>query len=212
MKAAILTASTMKKSIDGKVFSGKCITGFDLDSNRIVRFVGNSKGAPMMGQKLDQFKLLDIVEVPFVEECPITCQTENVLGDYRNITILGKYEGGIETLYQAYRKMRDKEKDPSFMRNRSYKLDDITPYKHSLELIKVEDLKVFIQENKSGKKMSKCSFIYKGYPGKYFSVTDPDYHLVETDVGDAYLAVSIPADSPEGIGYYKFVAAIYPIN
>ena len=47
MKAVILTASSMKKEINGIEYSGKCVTAFDLESHRIVRFVRNEQGAPI---------------------------------------------------------------------------------------------------------------------------------------------------------------------
>ena len=35
MKAIILTASTMKKELEGKIYSGKCVTAFDWSNNRM---------------------------------------------------------------------------------------------------------------------------------------------------------------------------------
>ena len=43
-------------------------------------------------------------------------------------------------------------------------------------------------------------------------VTDPAYKDVEKSIEEAYLAISIPADNLEGQEYFKFVAAIYPIE
>lgn len=209
MSVVILTASPMKKKIGGDFFSGKCITGYDLAGKKFIRFVGNTNGAPMMGDDIENFHPFDIVDIPIIDKCPITCQTENVLGDYEKVNILGKYEKGIETIYKDMQMVFTTE--PSFMQNKSYKLQSIAHFKHSLELIKVEDLKVFVQDH-NGKQKTKCSFQYNGSLCRYYSVTDPDFSLKESDVGNAYLVVSIPSDNPDNIGYYKFVAAIYPKN
>ena len=209
MRVVILAASTMKKTINDDEYSGKCITGIDLDNKRIVRFVSNKDGAPIENPFCDKFHTLDVFDVPEIEKCPKTCQTENVLGDYKKAIRCGKYENEVAILYNEIREIHRTE--PSFMHNRSYKLDDVTPFAHSIELVKVEDLHVFIQEY-NGEKRTKCSFQYNGRPCKFFSVTDPEYALKESFVEDAYLAISIPADKYKDKGYYKFVAAIYPIQ
>ena len=44
MSYVILTASNMKKTINGNTFLGKCVTAYDLEENRIVRFVKTHSG------------------------------------------------------------------------------------------------------------------------------------------------------------------------
>lgn len=209
MRVVILTASTMKKTINDDEYSGKCVTGVDLDNKRIVRFVSTPEGAPVENPHCDKFHALDIFDVSELQKCPKTCQTENIIGDYAKAKRCGKYDGEISDLYNIVRELQKTE--PSFMRNRSYKLDEISPFSHSIELIKVKDLHVFPQEFNDEKK-TKCSFQYNGGWCRFFSVTDPEYALKDAVIGDAYLAVSIPADKYKDKGYYKFVAAIYPIN
>lgn len=209
MRVVILTASPMKKTINDDEFSGKCVTGVDLDNERIVRFVSTPEGAPMGNPYCDRFHALDVFDVPELQKCAKTCQTENIIGDYANAIRCGKFDGELFKLYQIILKIHATE--PSFMRNKSYKLEEVTPFSHSIELIKVEDLHVFPQEF-NGEKRTKCSFQYNGGSCKFYSVTDPEYALKETQIKKAYLAVSIPADKYKDKGYYKFVAAIYPIN
>jgi len=211
MRVVILTASTMIKKIEGKYFSGRCITGYDLDNNRIVRFVGNRDGAPMGPPKCNLFRPLEVVEISDITDCPISCQTENVIGNYDKVLWKkSKYEPGIIDIYEKLQAMpRD---DSSFMQNSGKKLLAVDSYKHSIELIKVEDLKVY-SLSADGKNKIRCDFQFDGNQCKVYSVTDPNYAQLndELEIGNAYLAVSIPSDDYDGLGYYKFVAAIYPI-
>ena len=93
MRVAILTASAMIKTINDVKYSGKCITGLDLDSNRIVRFVQNQQGAPIGNPFCNDFYPLYVYNVQLVERCPLKCQTENVMVDYRGAICEGEYEG-----------------------------------------------------------------------------------------------------------------------
>jgi len=201
MRVAILTASTMKKSINERQYSGKCITGLDLDNNRIVRFVQNRLGAPVENPFCNYFQPLGVYDVRFKESCPLSCQTENVIVDYCQPYYEGEHAGGIDDLYRRFQAINCG--DRSFMLDGSYKLTDISAYKHSLEIIKAANIQL------DGKK---ASFYYRGKSFKYVSVTDPDYKGIEQTLEEAYLVISIPTDDYDGYGYFKFIAAIYPID
>ena len=201
MRVAILTASTMKKSINERQYSGKCITGLDLDNNRIVRFVQNQLGAPVENPFCNYFQPLGVYDVRFKESCPLSCQTENVIVDYCQPYYEGEHAGGIDDLYRRFQAIN--YGDRSFMLDGSYKLTDISAYKHSLEIIKAANIQL------DGKK---ASFYYRGKSFKYVSVTDPDYKGIEQTLEEAYLVISIPTDDYDGYGYFKFIAAIYPIE
>ena len=201
MRVAILTASAMKKTIDGEDFSGKCITGLDLDNNRIVRFVRNRHGAPVENPYCDRLQPLSVYDVRFIDNCPLACQTENVIADYRNATCLGNFEGGIDALYKQYQKI--KLEDSSFLLDGSYKLTDVSPFKHSLEIIKASNIQL------DGKK---ASFRYRGKGFRFVSVTDLAYKGVERVIDQAYLIISIPTEDFDGKGFFKFIAALYPIE
>lgn len=211
-KAVILTASSMKKELNGIKHSGTCVTALDVANNRIVRFVTTPDGAPVEDGYCDYFKPLDVFDnIRIKDSCPLSCQQENVLPDLSEPDFLSKfrgtYKGGIEDLYTRYQSI--KHDDPSFMLDVSPVLKDISPFQHSLELIRVESLKVFVLKPDGGNKATKCDFRYDGKLYQFYRVTDPDYRLKNVDVGDAYLAVSIPTEPFDEKGYRKFVAAIF---
>ena len=55
--------------------------------------------------------------------------------------------------------------------------------------------------------------MHKKIPYKFVSITDPKYVLPEGSsrkIGDAFLAVSIPIDNYKDMGYFKFVASVFP--
>ncbi|MCR5137390.1 MAG: hypothetical protein K6C12_09865 [Oscillospiraceae bacterium] len=192
------------KTQNGKVFSGKCVTALDLDNNRVLRLVQNRRGAPVENPYCDLFEPLDCFDITVTESCPLLCQTENVLANYQfaHENYQGKYEGDIQDLYERFQQIY--YGDSSFMLDGSYKLMDITPFKHSLELIRVSGLTI------EGKK---CSFLHKDKQFRLVSITDPRFVQPEKSVktiGDAILAVSIPADNYKEMGYYKFVASVFP--
>ena len=204
MRVVILTASKMKKEINGKTFSGKCITALDVAEYKVIRFVRNKLGAPVESPFCDRFHPLDVYDVDYIESCPITCQTENALVDYWRARYIGKYELGIEDIYERFQTI--KYDDESFMQDWSYKMLDISLFKHSLEIVKVSNLRINIPENE------KCSFQYQGRRYRYVSITDPDYKDTNQYIGDAFLVITIPADCFEDKGYFKFIASVFPIH
>ena len=201
MKVAILTASAMKKTINGVTYSGKCLTGLDLDSNRIIRFVQNKLGAPVENPFCDFYHPLGVYNVSIIKNCPLACQTENAIVDNIGASYIGEYEGGIEDLHKRFQTIE--YEDRSFMLDGSYKLADISPFKHSLEIIRASNIQL------DGKK---ASFSYRGKGFRFVSVTDPAYKGVEIVIDQAYLIISIPTDDYDGKGYFKFIAAIFPIE
>jgi len=204
MRMIVLTASTMKKTIDGITYSGKCVTGYDVDNQKIVRLVRNRRGAPIENPYCRRFHPMDIFEIQVYEYCPILCQTENVISNYTQAKRIGRYEKSIRNIYSAVSKIDNG--DISFMLDGYHKLSKIEYFNHSLELVKVSSLRI------TGKK---SSFTCNGRMYNYVSVTDPDYvqnEDSEINVGDAILVISIPTDDYNGNGYYKFVAAVFPLQ
>ena len=98
--------------------------------------------------------------------------------------------------------------DGSFLLDGSYKLADISPFTHSLEIIKASNIHIHINEWKK----TIGSFSYRGKRFRFVSVTDPEYRGVEKSLDKAYLIISIPTDDRDGLGYFKFIAAIFPIE
>lgn len=131
----------------------------------------------------------------------MACQTENAIVDYWQPYYEGEHAGGIDDLYRRFQMIN--YGDRSFMLDGSYKLTDISGYKHSLKIIKASNIQL------DGKK---ASFQYRGKTFKYVSVTDPQYKGIEKIIEEAYLVISIPTDDFDGYGYFKFIAAIYPIE
>ena len=208
MKAVILTKSAMK----AHGVSGVCTTAYDLDNNRLVRFVSNREGAPIPFPYHKAYDCLDMVTVEVLEECPHSPQAENLLVNIYSFESLGKYAPGIKDIYERISCLH--HDDPSFMKNKSFKLDDVSEFEHSIEIKKVSGL--FIWKDKT-----KTLAGFDNYP-KFYHVTDARYNLdknpeAETKIGDAYIVVSIPYENyydenkQAYIGFYKFVAAIYPI-
>ena len=203
IKVVILTSSSMTKTINHTTFSGRCITGLDLRTNKIVRFVRNKFGAPIEYPYFCDYHKLDTVEVEVKEACPLSCQSENLLVNYHYPELLGKSDISIHELYRRFQ--HDNHVKKCFMSNNYNKLADVSLFNHSLEMIKVTNFVV------TG---NKCSFNYLSCYHSYYSLTDPDFKLNEHQsrtIGDAYLVISIPTDPWQG-NYYKFVAAVYPLE
>ena len=202
MRVVILTASAMTKEIDGTEYSGKCITALSLESNRILRFVKNQEGAPIGNPYCNRFHPLDVFEIAILKACPMLCQTENVLVDYYKAEYVGQYGGTIEDLFNRFQNAVSERN--SFLWDSFHKLDDVSDYHHSLEMIRVDNLVIV---------GNKCEFYYRRRQYKYFSLTDTRYKQdpgEQRQIGSAILAVSIPTNDYRG-SYYKFVASIYPI-
>lgn len=205
MQAVILTKSVMKKSSTGK--SGSCVTAYELDGNRFVRFVSDEKGSPIPSEISDSFKCLDIVSVDVRSPYPIRPQMENLLVDPDSFCIIGTYHPGIETIFH----MASPPDFPRYMDDYSYKLDSVENYNHSLELVRISKLLVF----RDSRNKVKAHFQFNSRWRKYFSVTDPEAirrtYAGKWDIGDAYVVVSIPTEPDDKAGkYFKFIAAIYP--
>ncbi len=200
VKAVILTASSMKKTLDGKEYSGKCVTAYDLDNDRIIRLVSTKSGAPIENPFCGFFEPLNVYDIAIEEPCPIPPQTENVLISYKTVPKRdAKYECKIEDIYEKFQKID--YGDRRFLLDGWHVIQDVTPYNHSLEIVRVSELEVHER---------KCSFKYGRHEFFAMSLTDPAYKGTEQDIGDAIVVVSIPLDKWEDKGYYKFVAAIYP--
>ena len=207
IKAVILTKSAMEKH--GK--KGACVTAYDPAENRFVRFVSDTQGSPIPYPVSDRFSVLDWVRVNVVRPCPMGPQTENLLVDVQSFFRIGPYIPGIEAIFQT----APPPHFPRFMDDYSYKLDSVESYDHSLELIRVTDLCI---ENKKGR--GRASFSFVAGRQQFFRVTDMQFdirktHLKRWKIGNAYIVVSIPIEDyikyGKAYGYFKFIAAIYPI-
>ena len=207
IKAIILTKSAMDKH--GK--KGACVTAYDPAGRRFMRFVSDTQGAPVPYPVSDRFSVLDWVRVNVIRPCPIGPQTENLLVDVQSFFRIGPYIPGIEAIFQT----APPPPYPRFMDDYSHKLNSVDAYNHSLELIRVTDLYI---ENQKGS--GRASFSFVAGRQQSFRVTDPQFDIRKTNlrrwkIGNAWIVVSIPAEDyirrGKAYGYFKFIAAIYPI-
>lgn len=86
-----------------------------------------------------------------------------------------------------------------------HKLTNISKYNHSLEMIRVENM---IVEGRQ------CEFDYCRRHYRFVSLTDPEFAQADgnlLEIGNAVLVVSIPTTPIPEMGYYKFVASVFPI-
>lgn len=212
MEALILTKSAMKKNGN----KGACVTAHDLTNNRFVRFVADANGSPIPYHVSNQFDLFDYVSVRVIAPCPMEPQTENWLVDVNTFQVERKYLPA-ETIDRVYR-MVQTPSAPRFMDKQGNKLRFVNAYNHSLELIRVSELRIVrVERNDSGKVTGKAEFQYHSSLCDSFSVTDPKFDIrkrnqSDWEIGEAYIMVSIPTEPYDNGYYYKFIAAIYPVH
>ena len=217
MEALILTKSAMFKHGN----YGSCVTAHDLANNRLVRFVSDIDGSPIPYDFSNRFEVFDYISVDVMDECPIQPQMENLLVHIPSFRILRRYQPGvIESVYG----MLPPTSAPRFMDKRGDRLYSVEKYNHSLELIRVSGLRIFRKVYDDSKKATgKAEFWYNSNKWDSMSVTDPKFDIRKTErkeweIGDAYLMVSIPTEpyitekDGKNLGYFKFVAAIYPVH
>ena len=214
MKAIVLTKSKMKSH----GVSGVCTTAYDLDSNKILRLVSNEDGGPIPSPYNKRYECLDIINARIVKPCPIGPQQENVLIDLNSIENVCHPEISMTTLFSLCKGSIAGE--PLYMNDTFSRLDSVEKFKHSLEILRVKHLEIANNKWDTTKAaFTSADEIWKQY--KYFSVKDPNYMIEKGNheikrIDDAYIVVSIPYDpyydnSGVNKGYYKFIAAIYPI-
>ena len=193
---------------------GCCVAAYDTSNNRFVRFVSNAeKGGEISQAEMQGISLLDIVEAKNVKSCPKDPQTENVLVRPLGIKRVRKYNGSIEDIRQQI----NCPDNASILSTIDPKLNSVQDFHHSLEIARVRNLKL----TKTEYYKIRASFSYNGRRYIDFRVTDPIYeNLVrecqEMTIPFADIVLSIPLIPyvNRGInwGYYKFVAAIYPLH
>ena len=210
MNAIILTRS-------GK-YGGACVAGIDLETNTFVRFVGEAYTAKEIPfSDIRGINELDIVEVKTIRRCPIGPQTENILVPRAAFCKKDKYSGTIEDL-QASILYPD---DPSLLETTDNRLKTVDCFQHSLEMVLVRNLllKKYIKPYDNCL-TTRASFSIGSLYYDDFRVTDFKYDLRESEdesimIPYAAVVLSIPKNgfSVNGIdmGYYKFIASIFPI-
>lgn len=204
----ILTKSTMK--------GGFCITGFDLNSRKWIRFVTDETGTPLMEPQTKFFnvpgvlKPLDIVRVNMIKNVPANNHTEDVIVNYETLS-----KRGTSRLEAVRRFHPEEEHDFIFGNN----LDFLTQqemqkfkFDYSLVFVSVKNFEITYQQ-KIDRISCRASFNYNGNNYSSIRITDPDYtnQSEPVNLDEAYLVMSMPKVPYEKDGrFYKFVAKIFP--
>ena len=204
----ILTKSTMK--------GGFCITGFDLNSRKWIRFVTDETGTPLMEPQTKFFnvpgvlKPLDIVRVNMIKNVPANNHTEDVIVNYETLS-----KRGTSRLEAVRRFHPEEEHDFIFGNN----LDFLTQqemqkfkFDYSLVFVSVKNFEITYQQ-KIDRISCRASFNYNGNNYSSIRITDPDYtnQSEPVNLDEAFLVMSMPKVPYEKDGrFYKFVAKIFP--
>lgn len=207
MKAIILTKSPMK----AHGASGVCTTAYDLDSEKLFRFVINEEGGPITLPYNNRYECMDIVDVDVIKKCPVGPQQENVLVNPHSFRVIGQYTEGIEGVFQM---LSSKQiSGPKYMNDSKASLESVDMYTHSIEVVKVSYLTVEMNSNNKLVASFHMQTQLKAPLHKNYRVKDPKIKLLQERIRfkEAYLVISIPNEPFKTCGYYKLVAAIYPI-
>ena len=179
---------------------GVCVAGFTA-YGKWVRLVSDESGDSLPDSECKSFECLDIIEVD-TTEVPLKYQPENVKLERLNRKI-GRLS--IEKVIDSFGVSDDAH---CFVNNRHLLYEN--EMKHtsgSLMLVEAKNLRVY----KDDKNSYKAAFEYKGTLYEGISMTAPHYYK-EASYSNAYIVVSLPPDTGVYRGFYKFVAAIYPIE
>lgn len=194
-------------------FSGKCVAGIDVESGKWVRLVSDDEethgaiaNSDLYYQDGGKCQVLDIVDVPIIEECGDDIQPENVLLDtskYIRYVGMASLEDVLE-IHPA--EIRNDILGNKYSYISEQRVDSVG---YSLALVEVQDLEIVQVENPNGRPKTKVNFTYQGYSYTQMSVTDPRFYSVTsgTVYDSAVLVISI--GTPYNEKYYKFVSGIY---
>ena len=195
-----------------------CVAAYDLDTKQFVRFVRDAttaKGIPF--EELRGLSAFDIVEAEALQRCPVGPQTENVYVAPFGLHRIGRYEGTIEDIRKEIR-YPDRRSLAYWECNRLY---NVSGYRHSLEIVSVRDLVLKKTAKSSGGVTTRADSIYRDKLHKDYRVTDFGSDMrkreeTELRIPFADLILSIPKEDyikeDYSLGYFKFVAAIFPID
>lgn len=194
-------------------FSGKCVAGIDVESGKWVRLVSDDEETHGAIANSDLYykdggkcQVLDIVDVPIIEECGDDIQPENVLLDTsKYICYVGM--ASLEDVLEIHpAEIRNDILGNKYSYISEQRVDSVG---YSLALVEVQDLEIVQVENPNGRPKTKVNFTYQGYSYTQMSVTDPRFYSVTsgTVYDSAVLVISI--GTPYNEKYYKFVSGIY---
>lgn len=187
-----------------------CVAGIDISTGKWIRLVSSKKGGAFPKALLDEndFKEFDIIEVNLKHHSPYFVQYENWLVDFESkITKTGSLSKG-----QLFKLYPIDDYEFVFYNNKNeLKIDEIKRINHSLEILKVNNLKLDTCLKGDGKHHYKAQFNYKNI-NYNLALTDPKFRnelIDKIQFNKAIIIVSIPA-VPYGENnlFYKFIAKI----
>lgn len=208
----ILTKSGMKKKIGDATLAGVCVVAYNLETRALERFVQAPEGGPLRGPGLRVFDVLDEVRVTPLRDVPEPPQTENRMIPRDSIRSLGRGRLSIRDIALRCKKTAS----PRYMADPSPWIHDVSVYDHSVEICLARELCFVWAENK---KNPQVSFRIGEKSYRSIRVTDPGFETdpdapppAPREIPEAYLVVSIPGIPHRDGLYYKFVAAVYPVE
>jgi hypothetical protein len=200
MKIVILAKSN-KRMFNNSY--GKCVAGMSADG-KWIRLVSDENGDSLPDNDCRHFECLDVIDVD-VTEVPLEYQPENMMVERFN----GKT--GRLSIEQIIDKFGADDDTYCFVNNRPFLYErEMQNVKGSLMLVEVQNLHI-LGVPKNDRKSYKASFDYNEIHYEDISVTVPQY-LKDCSYPNAYIVISIPPDDGGYAGFYKFIAAVYPIN
>ena len=208
IKMVVLTKSSKYRNY--------CVAGINLENGKFLRLVTNDssihgavKESELTCSDGNIIDVLDVIEVSVNEHSGKNeIQPENVLlNSNESPKIIQKMS--IDDVLENYGL---DDNNTIFGNNCYYVLPNhVSKLGHSLTLVKVEKLEVYLIKNIDGVIKTKANFWYKGSYYYELSVTDRNYFNINDKVcyENAVLVVSI--GEPFNEKHYKFVSAIYII-
>ena len=210
MEAVILTKSYKKDKFG---ITGWCVVAFDLENHILVRFVDeNGTGIPKTALDDKGINILDKVNVRTICRCPEGPQTENILVDTASFSKISPFTPGIGKIMRMVPELPLYE--PKFMDDCRYKYMDASQFHHSVEIIEIYNLRIFLNQY-NDKRL--CEFDTMAGHNNFVRITVPeDYYKTEDwKAGDHIAIMTIPKETwkveDKSVGYFKFVAALYPV-
>jgi hypothetical protein len=208
---------------------GRCVAGIELDSGEWIRPVNSGGGKLLKTQIKNQFgaqpKVLDIINIPVMKEDPLYYQPENYIIDTdKKWQFTGRFK--FKDLSNLSCSGNNICLDCDFFNDnrKSIPSDElnISNCKHSLSLIKPQDLKIekFDRSQWNQKPQIKANFLFGE---KYYNlvITDDKFKapffednsldecgFYELNTNEVYLTISLGEIYKRDKSHYKLVAAV----
>lgn len=143
---------------------------------------------------------MDKVKVETICSCPNEHQTENVLIDLNcDIKVSGK-PSAIEDFGSLV------QEDENIFGNNCCKINNASQLDHSFELVKFENMSIYVEDGKA-----KADFYVGRTLHKWYRITDMIHEREPATIRSGYAVITLPPsdDFTKQKGYYKYIAAIY---